>query len=184
MLPPPDSTDVEESNPLAGLDFGGETINILFPESHGGAADQIDWVEEDDGEIISSALYARQSTVEELLNINLTVHKDYKVSSWVDTFKSSVLADDKSFDIVYGPQANTAPLVLENMYVDLSSAKYIDYSKPYWNNTFMDESSIGGKRYLLAGDISLSMLSYMSCTKGMPAFVVGDEKTVTFAEKL
>lgn len=145
------------------LDFDGAKISIMFPESHGGSADQIDWVFEDDGDIVSSAIYNRQREVEERLNVKFEINNNYKVIAWKDVLKNSVLAGDGSFDIVYGPQADTDMLITENIYLDLADAKYIDYDQPWWNNDFMDEITIGGKRYLLAGDISLSMLSYMSC---------------------
>lgn len=145
------------------LDFGNAVIKVLFPESHGGAADQIDWVEEDDGDIVNSALFARRTKVEERLKVKFEVDYYYKVNQWAEALKNSVLADDKSWDVVWGDQADTIPLSVEGIYLDLANADYLDYSKKWWNNDFMDEISIGKKRDLLAGDISLSMLSYMSC---------------------
>lgn len=162
------AAQTETADPLAdslpdNLDFGGVTINVMFPESHGGAADQIDWVEEDDGDIVNSALYSRRVKVEERLGVKFNIDYSHKVVQWADTLKNSVLAGDLSYDLVWGPQADTVPLAAEGVYLDLADAEYIDYSKPWWNNSFMDEISVGNKRYLLAGDISLSMLSYMSC---------------------
>ena len=148
----------------ADLDFGGTTINVFFPMSHGGEADQIDWVAEDDGEVVNSAVYNRQLKVEDRLNVKFVTHgTDLKAEGWANVLKAAVLAGDNAYDFVYGSQANTVPLVAEGIYMDLAKAKYIDYDQPWWNNNFMNEISIGGSRYLLAGDVSLSILSYMSC---------------------
>ncbi len=145
------------------LDFGGITIKVLFPESHGGKADQIDWVDEDDGDLVNSALFARRTKVEERLKVKFEVDYSLGVNAWADPLKNSILADDKAWDVVWGNQSNTTALAVEGLYLDLSDANYLDFDKPWWNTGFMDEISIGKSRYFLAGDISLSMLSYMSC---------------------
>lgn len=157
-----DRADTPDSLPDA-LDFDQTVINVLFPESHGGSADQIDWVSEDDGEVVSSAIYQRTTAVEERLGVEFDVNYDYTVTEWPNILRSSIMAQDGSFDLVWGAQYETVPLAAEGMYLDLSDAEYIDYSQPWWNNEFMEEISVGDVRYLLAGDISLSMLSYMSC---------------------
>ena len=41
------------------------------------------------------------------------------------------MAQDGSFDLVWGAQYETVPLAAEGMYLDLSDAEYIDYSQPW-----------------------------------------------------
>ena len=92
--------DPNEDSLPDDLDFDDITIKVLFPESHGGKADQIDWVEEDDGDIVNSALYARRTKVEERLNVKFDVDYSLGVNAWSDPFKNSILADDKAWDVV------------------------------------------------------------------------------------
>ncbi len=159
----PVSRDKTPDTLPADLDFGGETIGVMFPQSHGGTADQIDWAAEDTGDLVVSAVYNRQSSVEERLNVKFDVISGDTVSGWADKVRSEVMAGGGAYDLVWGPQSVTTPLLLDGLYLDLSDAKYIDYSQPWWNTALMDEFTVGGRRPLLAGDISLSILSYTSC---------------------
>jgi len=148
---------------LPELDFKGESIGIFFPESHGGTADQIDFVKEDDGDIVNSAVYERQVAVEERLGVKLEIKYDTAVKQVTETVRNEVLSGGDAYDIVYGPQSVSVPLIMESIYLDMSDSKYIDFDQPWWHNDLMDEMTVGRKRYVLAGDISLSVLNYTSC---------------------
>ncbi|MBQ7321455.1 MAG: hypothetical protein IJW99_05110 [Clostridia bacterium] len=145
------------------LNFNDAPVSILFPMSDGGQADQIDFATEVNGEVVNDAVYQRQLAVEDRLGVKLVIYSDDSVTSWVDKLRNDVKSDTGSYDIVYGPQHKTNTLILENMYLDMSDSAYIDFNQPWWNNQFMAEAAVGERRYLLAGDISLSMLSYTSC---------------------
>jgi hypothetical protein len=145
------------------LKFTGKTVNILFPMSDGGSADQIDWSEGISGDLVNDAVYERQRYVEDRFGITFNIYRDDTATSWVDKLRNDVKSDTGSFDIVYGNQHRTNTLITQNMYLDMSESAYINFDQPWWNNQFMQEASVGNRRYLLAGDISLSMLSYTSC---------------------
>ncbi len=145
------------------LNFNGATVSILFPMSDGGQADQIDFATELNGEVVNDAVYQRQVAVEDRLGVKLVIHRDDSKEAWADKLRNDVKSDTGSYDIVYGPQHTTNTLILENMYLDMADSDYIDFDQPWWNNNFMDEIAVGNRRYLLAGDISLSILSYTSC---------------------
>ena len=145
------------------LKFTGETVSILFPMSDGGVADQIDWVKEINGELVNDAVYERQNYVADRFGISFEIYRDDTSTSWVDKLRNDVKSGTGSFDIVYGPQHRANTLITQNMYMDMSDSAYINFDQPWWNKNFMEEASVGDRRYLLAGDISLSMLSYTSC---------------------
>ena len=153
----------ETKDSLPALDFKGATVGVNFPESHGGKADQIDWATEDTGDVVASAVYQRQISVEERLNVKFDIDWSLTTKNYKTTVQTDITSGAGTWDLLYGPQSIAATLVTEGMYLDLAKAKYIDYAQPWWFAEVLDEMTVGGKRFMLTGDVSLSMLSYMSC---------------------
>lgn len=58
------------------LKFTGKTVNILFPMSDGGSADQIDWSEGISGDLVNDAVYERQRYVEDRFGITFNIYRD------------------------------------------------------------------------------------------------------------
>ncbi len=162
---PADTEPSRENTPDSlpeSMDFNTE-IHVLFPMSDGGESDQIDWESKGGGDVVSDAVYNRQISVEERLGVTFDIISNHRVTEWADALRQSVLASDQSYDLIYGNQWGMAALVPDGIVMDLADAPHIDFDQPWWNNRYMEELSVGGARYLLGGDVSLSMLSYMSC---------------------
>ncbi len=153
----------ETRDTLPELNFNGLVVGVDFPESHGGKADQIDWALEDTGDVVSAAVYNRQVSVEDRLNVKFKIEWSQKVTAYENAVRTDVTSGTGTWDILYGPQSVAAKLVTEGIYLDMADAKYIDYDQPWWDGKVLDEMTVHGRRYMLTGDVSLSMLSYISC---------------------
>ncbi len=158
-----DRSQVQDA--LPELDYGGLSVPILY---RGCTADVIEvFAEELTGESVSDAVYNRNASVSERLNISLEFLP--MGTGTADNFpkdaKASITAGSDDFSIVSWNQFSAVQLCLENMVMDLQNAPYIDLEKPWWNSAYMDVLQIGDqKRFYLMGDICLNALRVTAAT--------------------
>ncbi len=144
------------------LDFGGVTTHIFGWE---GAANVEFFVEEADGDIVNDAIFERNRTVEERLNVALT----YTLvpgafddrAAWVKQVTQSAMAGDGANDIVAGYSMSGATLANNRLLIDLMELEYIDFDKPWWPDSLIKEAICGDKLYFCSGDISTNMIYYL-----------------------
>jgi len=160
-------TSADELRPAIpdDLDLAGADINIL-----NGAYFEMDKVlmdaSESTGDVVNDAVYERNLKVMSDLNCNFNiVSKSQLGGDSIDKLiSSSVLAGSNDYDFVIGVQYLVTPLVLQNMYINLYGAPYIDISEPWWSDSYINEVTVGTERlYFLAGDISLAFMRNQSC---------------------
>ncbi|MBO6053866.1 MAG: hypothetical protein J6Q17_09015 [Clostridia bacterium] len=140
------------------LDFGGLSVPILY---RGGVDEQEIYVEDLTGEIVDDAIYNRNVSVSERLNIEF----QYRASGsgtaqeFPSEARSAITGGADDYAILSWAQYSTLPLCLSHLILDVSGAKYIDYDMPWWNTDYMDILQIGNdKRFFLMGDIALNSL--------------------------
>jgi hypothetical protein len=123
------------------------------------------YVEEQNGEVVNDAIYSRNRSVEERLNITLAYHLEPgsydKRNDWVNAVRSSITAGDGAYDITAGYSMAGASLAAKGMCLPLNELEYLDFSKPWWPPSLMDEVTCGGKMYVCSGDISTYMIYYL-----------------------
>lgn len=150
--------DSRVADNLPEIDYEGDSVTILYREE---VAYEFDT--EQTGELMDDIIYERNLAIGERFNLIL----DYvgKPGLWANEkeykglITNTVLAGDSTFDIVTGQSNIVLPLATENIYLDLSNAKYIDYSKPYWKDGFHDNATIHGHLYAVSGDYALTTLT-------------------------
>ena len=149
---------------LPALNFNGQEIRILHRDDGADLAIEVT-AEQATGDIVNDALYNRQMTVEERLNVKLV---DIKISSTIhahaelaDAIRKSVTAGSDDYDMALNHMSGTTPLALENMFIDLNDFDYLDFSQPWWAGDFMEQATINDHCYYAAGDISLSLIESM-----------------------
>ena len=121
-----------------GLDFGGESIDILCRENEDNTSYRNEiGITTETGDIVDDAICARNRTVEERLNVkivptNMNGYWDNK-DNFLATVRNNVMAGDDSFDLVVGYQAYITQLAIEGLVCSLSDLPYIDIEMPWWN---------------------------------------------------
>jgi len=144
------------------LDFGGEALHIF-----GWERDVPEFtVEEESGDIVNDAIFQRNRTVEERLNVDLTYtlapgNSTYK-NDWVKTVKNSTMAGDGVNDIVGGYSMAGATLAYNRLLMDLKEQPYLDFTKPWWPASLINEATCEDKLYFCSGDISNYMIYYLN----------------------
>ena len=147
---------------LSGLDFGGETINILYAGEKTYAQDVF---AEETGDVVDDAVAARNRSVEELLKVKLNpiVYSD-NTKETAEHLAKIVLAGEDLYDLASVHQSYSKAYVSEGYYHNFANDEYIDFDKPWWNDEYMEEMVVGSERkFFLIGDISLMYLKSLGC---------------------
>lgn len=154
------STEVTDGLP-AGLKFPGETFTILSREE--GIYGEEMGSETETGEIVGDAIYRRNKTVEERLDITINVIKipgvGANVNNFLDTVRNNVNAGDDTYDLIAGYTYYITPLATEGMFANLKNFGYLDFDKPWWSAELADKLTIDDKLYFMTGDLSMTLLS-------------------------
>lgn len=147
---------IEDSLP-DDLNFDGRQFTIYvasFKEFFQGP-------EESTGDVVDDAVIDRNRAVEERLNIELEYFFD-ETAQW-DTIAGIltkyIMAGDTTFDLYTGQQYGITTLIANGGFINCYDLEHIDFSKPWWNNRYMDELAIGNdSRFFLVGDYFISAL--------------------------
>ncbi|MBO5220611.1 MAG: extracellular solute-binding protein [Clostridia bacterium] len=148
-----------------GLTYGGYEFTILTrPDAR--AKELI--AEEEIGETLNDAVFRRNQTVEELLNISF----DYQLSSsdYETDALASLMAGDDAYDVIF-PAARAAFIYAQNdVCLNWFDIPNLDLTKSWWIQDMAQNFAIGGKLYAMYGDLSHASLESsvgMVFNKGM-----------------
>ncbi len=146
------------------LNFGGEEINFLFA-NRPGREDELISEKGVNGGAISSAVYERNVTVEELLKVKLNMipNDDDDVSN---DLKMDYQSNTGDYDLVADGTYKAITPVIEGCYADLNQTEYVDTSKHYWTQGYNDMVTFtaDNKQYLVTGSAAISIFRYMYLT--------------------
>lgn len=152
----------ENDNLPANLDFGGAAAHIF---GWSGSSSNEFYVEEETGDIVNDAIFLRNRTAEERLNLKLTYTLEpgayNERNAWVKMVTQSTMAGDGANDIVAGYSMCGATLAYNRLLLDLTKQEYIDFSKPWWPDSLIKEALCDGKLFFCSGDISTNMINYL-----------------------
>ncbi len=144
------------------LSFDGATVTTF---GWSGPAMLEFYAEEQTGELVNDAIFARNLTVEERLTIELEYFLEPGANperaSWVKAISNNIQAGDGAYDIAAGYSMAGASLAVSNMLHDLNGLSYINLDKPWWPVSLQSEATCGGKLYFCSGDISTYMIYYL-----------------------
>ena len=149
-----ETTDAAQAYGIKDEDFDGRNINIVTGEHC--AYEYV--FEEETGDVVDDAVYARNRSVEELLNVKFSFVTSANWSQgdpFYNLIRKDVKAGDCSYDIVNGLNCWTTPLIFEGMFRRLDDIGTIDFSHPWWvPGLTLDGSE---KVYYAFTDASLSL---------------------------
>lgn len=156
-VPAAEETEPEETGPVAELPektYDGAEVMFLTSLHTG-----YDWytsheiyAAEMTGELINDAVFHRNNTIEELLNIKIA---ETKRENCHTIAKESIVAGDSQFDVVMPYINNTISLAVEGSLLDLKQIPYLDLEKPWWDHRANENLVINDRLYMSTGDISI-----------------------------
>ena len=116
------------------LDYKEAEVNILYAEMDGRLDELVS--EELTGSIISDAVYERNQSVEDQLNIRLSFTGAGEDAAAEQKVRNVVQAGDRSFDLFCVGSWVAMPMVISGVYLELNDIENIDLSKHYWVQKF------------------------------------------------
>ncbi|MBQ8508340.1 MAG: hypothetical protein IJ493_00340 [Clostridia bacterium] len=160
----PVETEPEYLDDLGDIRFDGETFTMFF-------AHPIPYyiVEEETGDVLDDAIYARNQKVEERLGIELELIESAWSSGGSDqtaaatAIEQYILAGDDTNDVYIHVQHGAMPTqIAQGYFVDWNTINNIDFSKPYWYSKCLDDINYGDKVYTMTGDYNLYTLTLLN----------------------
>ncbi len=151
------TTELQPNIP-EGLDFAGE--DFLFLVSSASDTNGVDWVtydiwvENENGEAVNDAVFARNLYLKEKYNVNIK-QTDSGGSTTLALTQKSVKAGSDDYDAVITNIAAGGTLAQSGMIYNLYDVNYIDLSMPWWDQRAVEDLSIGGKVYYATGDVTV-----------------------------
>lgn len=147
----------------ADLDFEGETITIHIRNGDNGNPQgncvMEMTVEELNGELLNDAIYNRNIAVNERLNVKIDPYVSYDWTRYGDArdeIRASIKANEDRFDIIAGWCNGEIPaMALENCFLDLKGAPYLDTEKPWWNQALVKTNPFAGQLFFLTGESNI-----------------------------
>ena len=147
------------------LNYEGAVIRILYHDDARYARDII--ADGENGEVINDAVYARNTAVEERLNVRLepiaAPTANPSSFSVVNALRTSVTAASDDYDIICSHAIRTAGVVPEGLLLNLFDVKYLDFDQPWWNQNAIDQLSFNNRMYITIGDYSTLTLAATYC---------------------
>lgn len=141
---------------LPEKDFGGAPFRISTKR---GTMYEID-EEEETGDIIEDALYARNRRIEERFNIEIVpvITEAGDGNTHVNDVRQSIMAADDAFDLSATYVFTSGPLVTDGCFLNWLNMPYNDLSKPWWIGGVNEKFRVGDAIYAATGDMCVSTL--------------------------
>ena len=139
-------------------DYEGYNFRILARK--GFAKQQV--VEEETGNIIDDAIFKRNETVKQLLNVEITAFETASSTANTEAM-SSILAGDDQYDLIFTHSRSAFQYAVQNTLINYNEVDTLHLDKPWWFQDIVDSCNVNGHLYVLDGDIQTSGLSSAMC---------------------
>ncbi len=153
------ATETELTANLPDVKYDGETITMLT------AAEQWQdyyYVEEDTGDVVDSAVYQRNLTVEEQFDVKLDFHIMNGYGAGMDavatTLQGAVMGGTGEFDIYAASSAYVFGVLPKNYLCDLNQIPHLDFTQEWWLSNINKQLTIGDHLYLASGTLGMQCL--------------------------
>jgi hypothetical protein len=140
---------------LPDMDFGGYEFTFFahridYPGDWVGDGDPRELVvEEENSEPINDSVYKRNMKIMDKYNIDIKMITN---SNDLGTLKKAVGAGDDIYDAAVIFNNNVPGVVTADLLVNVERLPYVNLKNPWWDPA-VNAMSIGGKNYLMAGDL-------------------------------
>lgn len=143
------------------LNFNNTTVSILYWSD----VEQPEFeVLEQTGDIVNDAIYMRNLNTETRIGVDLnfvgTPGNFNNQKNFVSTVLNSISSGGEH-DIFSGYSMVGATLAVNGYVQDMNSLDHLDFTKPWWPASLVDQATINNKLYFASGDISTNMLHMM-----------------------
>ncbi len=141
------------SDGVENEDFEGRAFHIIGDDAC------INWYtrEEMTGDILEDSIYQRNLNVAERFNITIDAVV-YEESSQPGMLKKSVMAGDDAFHLYAGHIIYAGQAVGDDLYHNWYEIPVVDFAKPWWSQSTIDDLTYSDKAFLAMGDFALTTI--------------------------
>jgi len=147
------------SDELPESDFGGTEFRIVADDDQ----DEHYFVESETGDVINDAVYARNIAVEDRFNVKIVLAQNSDFSSNGQWMEKSIMAGDDSFDLAAHHIVNAGSLALKGLFNNWYDIPYINFDKPWWAQSTVDNLTYKGVALIAVGDLALTSIGRTYC---------------------
>ena len=140
-----EDTDIKDELP-ENLNYGKQDIVFI-------SADQLT-AEELTNDPVKDIIYERNKLVESRLGVEINCINEGDAINKVIT---SINGGSDDYDILVDYCWRTAFKFADGYFADLRKTAYLDFDKPWWNQSFNDVVSYNDAQYAVTGDMTLSL---------------------------
>ena len=155
-----DGTETEPEEPaetyyIPTLKYGGETFTVLCPGKGDGEWECKDFfAETDSDDAVTSAVYRRMSLIEEEFGIKIQLVADATRAGIGGLVKKDITSGDREYDLVMQVMSNAYSMAQNGHLLDLANVPHLDVTSEVWDQSFLKQSSVGGKNFFATGEIT------------------------------
>ncbi|MBO7361462.1 MAG: extracellular solute-binding protein [Clostridia bacterium] len=146
----------------ADTDLREAEIRFLYWED---AENREYFAENENGELVSDAIFTRNIRVTVRLNCSFDFipikGNSSQANAFADHMKNSVNGGEGGYDIISAHSRSIGLTAYNGLVAELGEYPVINLQKPWWPESLVSRSSIGGKTYFVSGDISTNLLYMM-----------------------
>lgn len=142
---------------LGDKDFGGKEYRMLYQVRYA----EFQNAEELNGDVLNDAVYTRNMTVEDRLNVKI-VHNTGEEEALAQHIKTSALSGNDEYDLYLGHTMYTGKYAVQGIFRNWYDTS-VDFTKPWFPQTAIQNLTLNGKMFLTASDICLSLSSNAYC---------------------
>nr|MBQ4319435.1 hypothetical protein [Clostridia bacterium] len=157
-----ETTEAEPVNPIEKQDYDGYEFKIFSASRDSDKPDSVDeiWTESENGDLLNDAIYKRNRSVEEAMNVKIAqaveMVRSAKNPTMAEDVTNHLLSGDKVFEIgMFNFGVLQKILYLEGAIMDLDDIPTLKLESEWWNQDSLNALSIAGHKLVVSGDINL-----------------------------
>lgn len=154
---------------LPDMDFDGAAYRMISRDDsmHSYPMHTRDLIaEEQTGDVINDAVYARNLRISEKYNVTFTLvteNENTSETTTVTMVEKSVVAGSDEYDLLCVHMIYGAASVIKGYYLNWNALPYVDTAKPYWSQGAVEGYSVAGKLLLSLSDMCVSSNDCTHC---------------------
>ena len=150
-------------SPLEPVDYEGHVLRICTHYMDGSSCTQWEFFTEGyTGVAINDEIYERSIYISEKYNVDFEY--SYSVSFAFDNCVTAMSAGEDQYDLILPGVAKALEWASRGFLTEVNSIPNLDLSADWWNQDFLEASSVEHKNYSLIG--SMNILAYDSAAAG------------------
>ena len=149
----------EISDELPDVKFNGKTFTTL-------TYDQLiaDYqADEANGDVVNDAVWERNQKVMDRFDVTLETLSQPLYNNTTDYIKTTVLSGEETFQIAAHHVVSLGTLALNDVFMNWYEIPYINFEKPWWSPSTIEDLTYDGVTLIAVGDYSLSSLAATYC---------------------